>query len=211
MPVLIKKPLKGLISVITGLITAQKAKISTVKTAKESTFDQISSVALRFFTSLDLIKTTICVVSTVVSQLQLSVFSQGTVLTTSMMCTYGLSLSVGNLAGSTFLNFACLGAADIVGKVLLVIFVRFYPSEDSNSFSLANYLSMFESTLYKTQKVANYSFIYLTWHHVSDYWLLDKTSSRENSNYHCFIRYWKATGINSSNDYYHDCGRILSH
>ena len=120
-------PSKGLISVITGLITVQKAKINTVKEAKESTFDQISSVAFRFFTSLELIKTTFCVVSTVSSQLQLSFFFQGTVLTTSMMCSYGLSLSVGNLAGSTFLNFACLGAADIVGKILVVVFMRVYP------------------------------------------------------------------------------------
>ena len=127
------------------------------------------------------------------------------------MCSYGLSLSVGNLAGSTFLNFACLGAADIVGKILVVIFMRVYPSQGLKLFWVHEPLRMFESTLYKTTKAANYSFIFLTWPHVSEYWLTDKTSSREDSNYHCFIRHWKAPSINSSNYYLHDCCRVVSY
>ena len=42
------------------------------------------------------------------------------------MSQFGLSLSVGNLAGSPFLNFALLGCADLVAKVSFALFMRAY-------------------------------------------------------------------------------------
>ena len=52
----------------------------------------------------------------------------------------------------------------VVGKVLVVIFMRVYTSQGLELFWVHEHSGMFESTSYKTQKVANYSFIYLTWH-----------------------------------------------
>ena len=45
------------------------------------------------------------------------------------MCQFGLSISVGNLAGDPFLNFALLGTADCVAKVCFIIFMRFYKQQ----------------------------------------------------------------------------------
>ena len=42
------------------------------------------------------------------------------------MCQFGLSISVGNLAGDPFINFALLGSADCAAKICFIIFMRFY-------------------------------------------------------------------------------------
>ena len=45
------------------------------------------------------------------------------------MCGFGLSISVDNLAGDPFLNFALLGTADCAAKVCFFIFMRFFPNQ----------------------------------------------------------------------------------
>ena len=47
-------------------------------------------------------------------------------MTTALMCQFGLSISVGNLAGDPFTNFALLGTADFTAKVCFMTFMRFY-------------------------------------------------------------------------------------
>ena len=42
------------------------------------------------------------------------------------MSQFGLSLSVGSLAGSPFVNFALLGCADLVAKISFTMFMRAY-------------------------------------------------------------------------------------
>ena len=58
-----------------------------------------------------------------------------------MMSQFGLSLSVGSLAGSPFLNFALLGCADLVAKVCFALFMRAY-SQKRKSLTILTFFGL---------------------------------------------------------------------
>ena len=101
----------GIIAIITGLITVQKANlVSTEPAARKSHISEISLVAKKFFTSGEILRTTLFVVRED-EEIKYPNKFKGTILTTALMCQFGLSISVGNLAGDPFINFALLGTA----------------------------------------------------------------------------------------------------
>ena len=101
----------GIIAITTGLITVQKANlVSAEPAARKSHMNEISLVAKKFFTSGEILKTTLFVVRKD-KENKFPNKLKGTILTTALMCQFGLSISVGNLAGDPFVNFALLGTA----------------------------------------------------------------------------------------------------